>query len=331
MQNNNSFPHQNTPHNTSLMRTIILIISFTFLLTTGCAGTNNNFGTNRGKPIPQTVPTYEEFAQIQNDRVSKVDRYWSAIKMKLSWYDEEAQKKRTESGEGHLIFERPNKVALTFSKVGEIGFWAGSNDELFWVFEGGDSKQAFVGRNVNAFQPCCESLPISVHPLEVIDLAGLFTFPIATNKNDSQNHHDPAVGYSSKYGAWKLDIPGVWSFRRVYIDTTTFLPIRVELRSRLNRDISYGSADLSEYVRLNIRGKDEQVRPWVPAHFELKQSGIDGSVTLDANRPLDRTARGPIRKQVFQYEAVARSMKPREIHILDRRCPDSAETIIHPK
>ncbi len=295
------------------------------LASPGCAGKNDHLGAFRGKPIPESVPTYEELAKIQNDRVNQVPRYWSAIKMKISWYDEESHKKRTESGEGHLIFEQPSKVALTFSKLGEIGFWAGSNDELFWVFEGGDSKQAFVGRNVNAFQPCCESLPISVHPLEVIDLAGVFTFPIAENTENIITHHNPPVSYSPKYGAWVIDIPGSWSIRRVFVDVASSLPVRVELRSRWDRDITYGSADLGNYVRLNIQGKDKEDRPWVPSHFELQQAGLDGSVTLDANRPLDRTARGPIREQVFEYEAIFKSMKPREVIVLDQLCAEPAE------
>lgn len=277
---------------------------------------------NPARAMPEVVPTYEEIARVQNARVGKIDRYWSAIRMKLKWFDDGDEKWHEESGEGHLVFQRPRNVALTFSKVGEIGFWAGSNDEMFWVFEGGDDPQEYVARNENAFQPCCEALPISVHPLELIDLVGLFSFP--TFSAEDSNRAGPAVRYSSHFGGWMIDVPGLWSIRRVYFDPATLLPIRIELRLRADREVELGWAELSNYRRMDVRGLDDEDRPFVPERMVISQPISNREITLETVRPMDRTARGPIREQVFELKGVSRSMKPKRRHVLDAGCPNPA-------
>jgi len=293
------------------------------LLMSGCQnGKVSGVKTDPTRAMPEVVPTYDEIARVQNARVGKIDRYWSAIRMKLKWFDEVDESWREESGEGHLIFQRPRNVALTFSKVGEIGFWAGSNDEMFWVFEGGDDPQEYVARNENAFQPCCEALPISVHPLELIDLVGLFPFP--TFSAEGSYHLPPAVRYSSQFGAWMIDLPGLWSIRRVYLDPETLLPIRVELRLRADCEVELGWAELSNYRRMDVRGLEDEDQPLVPGKMVVSQPTSKSEVTLETIRPMDRTARGPIRVQAFQLKAISRSMKPRRRRVLDAGCSNPA-------
>ena len=278
------------------------------------------------------VPTYGEIAQKQNRRAENAPRYWAPTDVQLDWTDEDG-KRHVESGDGLLIFVQPDRVAMTFSKVGEIGFWAGCNEEMFWVFEGGDDPVAYVARNENAFHPDCDSLPIAIHPLELIDLLGLFSFPMIED-GDAGGHAaadaangmvagDPRISDDRKYIV--VDVPGRWSLRRVYLDPTYLLPRRVEIVSRDDPSIVHAWSELDGYVDLRVMSVEgAPAPPKVPTKMKLHQSGMDGVVSISAYKPRDRSSRGPIPPKVFEYRAVARSMTPNRRVVLDARCPNPA-------
>ncbi len=290
-------------------------LMFTSSFLWACNGPGKDVETSTIEHMPPSdTLTYAEIASQQNMRVSRVEKLWSPLKSDFNWVED--GKGHHEKGEGHLILVPPNKVALTFSKIGEIGFWAGSNDDLFWVFEGaGDTTRMSVARNSNLLEECCEALPVAVHPLELIDLYGLFAFPELPNV---------PVTFDSQFNAWVLNLPGRWNRRRVYLDVKTLLPIQVELMSLTSGDEIIATAHLSDYDVLDRLGLEDSLRPRIPKKIRIVQQGFDGQIEIEILRPRDRTPRGAIRPAVFDFEAVRRSMKPDEVHILDHACLDPA-------
>jgi len=292
-----------------------LVLGAIFALVMGLTGCRTTHEFDEAEEInrPAETPAYAELASTHNERVGKIEEFWAPTRVRIRWMEEGEE--REENGEGNLIFHRPNRVALTFGKVGEIGFWAGCNDEMFWVFEGGDASRVYVARNENAFRPETEPLPIAVHPLEVLDLLGLFELPATTTR---------PITFDESTASWVIHSPGRWSDRRLYLDVKSLLPRRVELVAPARPDVVLASADLDAYQPLDVGSLSRDDRPLVPTEITVFQPNEAGDVRIEVFRPRDRTSRGPIRPEIFEFDAIANSMRPEKRVILDAAAPNPA-------
>lgn len=276
-------------------------------------------------------PSYTEIAETQNERVSKIKSYWCRSSFEIKWYDEN-QDSHKEIGEGHLIMIKPDRIALTFSKLGEIYSWAGCNSELFWLFAGGDNPVVYVARNENAFTPDCAELPVSVHPLELLDLICLFEFPVTDIPDDidiqtapdSLLNHNYKVIPDIKRALWTVVIPGRWSKRKVYLDPVTLLPARIELKALFDDEILV-AANLSQYATMDIQGISLGNLPKVPSWVEINDLRSGTNLRLALRSPSDQTAqKGSISNAMFDFNIVKRKMRPAEYIILDEHSQNPA-------
>jgi len=296
---------------------ILSMMLSVFIVSVGCESTGPKTSSETSiTPIdPTTPPGYLELATVQNERVGKISTYWARSAFKLEWTEDDES--HTEIGEGHLIFSLPNEVALSFGKVGETFLWVGSNDKLFWLFEGGDEAAAYVGRNENALHPLCERLPITVHPLDLLDLMGLFPLPDPLAA-------PPAVQPDVQYNAWFVVVPGRGADRRVYFEPENFFPIRIELLEPDTNEILI-AADLSEYVRMDIKGLSIGTQPDIPEWIVVEDRLSNTSLRLALRKPADRPpSRDAINTAVFNYDTVRKKMRPKEQIVLDTQCPNPA-------
>jgi hypothetical protein len=83
--------------------------------------------SSSGKPAPKFV----DIARSYNQRVANLDRVSAWSNIKLTYFDEQGEK-RSEDPEGRLQIIRPNKLALTLGKAGQTVFWFGSDPERYW-------------------------------------------------------------------------------------------------------------------------------------------------------------------------------------------------------
>ena len=258
------------------------------------------------------APDYETIAAGQNDRVDRIEAYWATASVELQWTDEQGQR-RTENGDGYLIFMPPDRTALSVTKLGETYLWAGSDAERFWLFEGGDADRAYIGRTENAFQPCAEPLPLAVHPSELLDLLGVFRFPA----------EDGRVREADALGAWVVHVPGMYSSRQVYLDPATLLPVRVDLLDAVTgRPLV--TAELEAYGRLNQRERPTSQQPLVPTRLTIRNPQTGDSARIWVREPADRPPNRPLNEQLFSFEAVRATMRPDEVVVLDAGCANPA-------
>ena len=306
----------------------------------GCKGAGRGDGASLS-PEERLLPPTPEFATLaalQNERIGKITDFWSRASLRAVWVDDEGERHR-EEGEGHLILRLPYQTSLTVGKVGEIGYWAGSDMEHFWLFDSVDRDNpiAFLARNENAFSPCAEPLPLAIHPLEVVDLMGFSTLPevLPITLADGTVQPAPAtpeVVVDDLDRSFVVTLPGPFSVRRIAFDADhpDLVPKRVELLDP-NGGRVLAIAELTEYVRLDVIGLGPGLQPWVPSRLYIRPGGADvdpeeNFVRLTLAAPADRpTSRREIDPRVFEFRTVQRQMRPDRIEVLDQNCPEPAE------
>lgn len=298
--------------------------------------------------LDEDLPAYVRVAQVQNDRVSRIAAFWSSAAFTMQWRDDEGAT-RTEDGEGYLMFIPPSRTGLVFKKLSETYLWLGSDDQRFWLFAGGDDSVGYVGRNQNVFDALAEPLPMTIHPVELIDLLGMFPFPDAESPVGRQLRVERPASLILHTGAgrrvrtprvrgWLLTVPGPYGDRRVYLDPQTLRPIRVELIDRGSGRVAAWS-ELSEYKEMYGDSLPPDGFPLVPTRLVfhqgepfqrdldeapnvLRQGDPIAIVTL--RQPRDSPASGAWNESMFSFDAVRRRMRPRELVVLDARCKDPA-------
>ncbi len=273
-------------------------------------------GDGGSTPALGEPPPYPELAQRHNARLADVSGYYASANVEVTWVDEQGQAQR-EVGEGNLIFNRPDQVALTFRKLGEVYLWVGGGPERSWMFWGGDLSRAYVARNENIFTAACDEFPIPLLPAELIDLYGVFDLP-------------PDAGLmvvpDEARSAWLVSAPGRWCHRRLWVDANSLLPVRVELFDAVSGRV-WASSTLSDYVEMSIRGVAPGRHPAMPSRVEVRagEGEQQGSVSLTIFDPAD-VAPGHTRLNpaLFDFEAIRRNLRPRDVIALDAACARSA-------
>lgn len=270
--------------------------------------------------VPRVVlPPYDTLAAAQNNRVASINRFWTSASFNLHWRDQDGDR-HVDQTDGYIILEPPQKTAVSLTKAGENVFWIGSDEEMYWMFEGGDAPRAFVGRNENAFSPDSEPLPMSFHPLEMTDLLGFVEFP------DEFSDARIELTDAPQYNAYAVTIPGPFSLRCVYIDRESGLPTRVELLSHWTREVMAWS-ELDTYTNMDLDDVRQDLEPMVPTRIVLRVAGsrADEYVRIGIHgQPMDRRSRGRWTNDVFRYNRIARIMSPKERIVLDAKCENPA-------
>lgn len=138
----------------------------------GCGARN----TIQGKPRHDPLPTYQAIARSYNARVAGVERLWARSVVRF-WYPDAEGEEQVEQVEGNFQFARPDRVFLSFKKLGETYAVLGSNADMLWWIELGDERVAWVGDQASGARRSSEEAGIPVHPAHLIELLGVLPLP----------------------------------------------------------------------------------------------------------------------------------------------------------
>lgn len=274
----------------------------------GCRNPPRDAGGDASPPLGE-APAYAELAQQHNERLSDVVGFYTTATVEVTWMDEKGEPQR-EVGEGNLIFTRPDQVALTFRKLGEVYLWIGGGPQRSWMLWGGDVSKAFIARNENVFTGRCEEFPIPLLPAELVDLYGVFELPA-----DAAGE----VRADEARRAWVVETQARWCRRRVWFEPERLRPIRVELLDGSTGRV-WASSELSAYQEMEIRGVAPGRQPHMPTKVIVRAGDFhsEGTVSLTLFNPADvapgHTRINPV---VFDFDAIRRNMRPREVIVLD--------------
>ena len=258
------------------------------------------------RPVQAPLPSYEEVVSRHNARVAPLGRLWASSDVKVRWIDEKGRY-RSEEGGGNLILVRPRRVALTVSKLGQTGLWAGSNEERYFLFDAHERDAAWVGRHENAGLPCSKPLPLPVPPEAVGYLWGVMPLPIES-------------GTVERVEGYLLLEPAGLNVRML-LHPDTLLPVRVDLTDP--RGYSVLTCRLSEYAPVELADLPEADRPRaarVIDCYPLTDGGEQTRLTLELSNLSDGTRGNKINDRVFDFDTVKRVLKPRTIIDLDAAC-----------
>jgi len=240
----------------------------------------------------EDLPAYGQLVERYNRNGPALERVWARTKVELRWRDAKDRKRR-ESGDGRLIFERPLNTAWTVEVLGDIKLWAGSDRAGFWLFDRLEDKRAYYGQYG---QPLARPLPLPVQPEAVPYLLGLM--PIDPDRVPAA----PAVELFNGY--YVIEPPGL--NLRMMLDPTDARPVRIDLTDTAGRSVLV--CRLTGEVDVRREGLESVV---LAETAELYPLGDESRMTVTLKRP--STDATKFKPRLFDFERLVKAMKPRAV------------------
>lgn len=227
----------------------------------------------RGMPHP----SYSAIAERYNQRIGRLDKVWARMSMRVIGHDRDGSKV-DEQAEGHLQVVRPDKLALSITKVGETYFYLGCNESVYWWLDLRDDKRALLGRHETATPELAARFDIPVHPLDLLELLGVTPLPPGAAAR---------TAWSRDGRDLQVTLPGRWGHRVLSLDPASYQPRRIELLdSRGHRLVS---ADLEDPQPVVVRC--DSATPPMASLYQIYITSSDTRITLRLYDPENRCDR----------------------------------------
>lgn len=247
------------------------------------------------------LPEAGRIVEAHNARVGGLDSLWARTSVRVEGRDAEGSK-FAEQGEGHLQVERPDRVAVTVGKLGEIYFALGSNEAQYWLVDvsNAERRSMLIGEQSLATPAKAEALGLPVHPRDFPMLLGLVPL-------------DPdAVGVPTwdDRGRAVLTVPTRWGHAALRFDPRT-----LDLVGSTAFD---ADGELVADATLGLHGPvtDRQGVTQVgrlPRRIEVRVPGFDGFLRMQLGEPDVRA----INATVFDPQRLRRAYRVGEVVDLD--------------
>ena len=238
------------------------------------------------------LPDYADLVARYNAQGPSLERVWARTKVEMRWRDEKDRKRR-ESGDGRLIFERPLNTAWTVEVLGDVKLWAGSNSFGFWLFDRLEGGQAYYGAYN---RPLARALPLPVQPEAVPFLLGMVEL------DPGDRPAEPAVEAFNGY--WVIEPPGL--NLRMMLDPQTARPVRIDLTDAQGQSVLV--CRLSGEVTVERDGQDAVT---LAKKAELFPLGSESRMTVTLKRP--STDETKFKRKLFNFNKLSKSLKPDEV------------------
>lgn len=299
-----------------------LMVAVGLGLLTGCAGD----GPPPPEPAPTQAalppaPTYETLAFRFNDNGKALDRLWARATVVVDTRTEDGGVKR-DQGEGHLQWIRPDRLSLSVGKLGEEGFYLGSNaDRYWWLDLVAEPTTAFVGRHEFADARAADGFGLPVHPLDLAELLGLAMMPERPAGAAGIGPGVPTVW--SDDGRLAVTEKRIRSGRaRLFFEPTRGRLHRAELYDMRGR--LFATSDLSRFQQARMI-EDGGDWPWMATRIDLRvfdpEASADAAPVVEAVLSLyGMENRGSRQRDIpFDFERLARALRVGEVVDLDER------------
>jgi hypothetical protein len=247
-------------------------------------------------------------AASYNERVTPLDRLWARTVIRV-WFKNQEGQPQQEQLEGHLQFMRPDRLLLTFDKVGNTYAALGSNEKQYWWIETRGDKQAWVGENAKATPELIAKLGLPVHPLNFIELLGITPLPSAASAGA-----DAQVAWSEDGRFLVVTAPGRLGLRRLWLDPERWLPMRTEVLGS-GGEVAIG-ADLSKYQPVAVRSPNPNWTPEVPSELEAVQPRDSLRVRMTIFDP--ETAGSRPKATAFDLDRLLKLLDVNQVQQLDQ-------------
>lgn len=236
----------------------------------GCEGQGWNWFENESEK-PQTESRmrldkpveYAAAARSFNRSIDYLDRIKARVNILLTYFDEEGNE-RHEDPEGVLQIVRPNKLAVSLGKAGQVLFWFGCDPEEYWWLDLTDKTKriAAIGRHEMFDDATAQRIGMPIKPLDLIRLLGVVKMDVTARGATQWSDSGKLLGISSPIGDR--------GFQRVWVDPTTMVVSSIEIFDRQRNMVLVAEHSGTEFVEVtrDIPGlKVGQVR--MPSRVEI--------------------------------------------------------------
>lgn len=274
------------------------------LLVLAMAGCELAGGPTQPVIAPGTpLPSYSAIAEKYNQRIARLDKVWARISMRVTGVDKQGQK-IDEQAEGHLQVVRPDKLALSITKVGETYFYLGSNEQRYWWIDLHEDKRALVGRHERATPKLAERFDVPVHPLDLLELLGVTPLPPGAAAS---------VAWARDGRSIIVTVPGRWGRRQLSLDPVTYQPGRIDLLDGGGRLLV--SAELGAPQPVTVRC--DSATPLLASLYEINLATSGTRITLRLYDPENRCDRQKMTP--FDLEALLKAYGVTTVEDLDAK------------
>lgn len=258
---------------------------------------------------PEVLPSYREVVRGYNANAGRIPRLWARAVAEVQW--EQNGKHRFEQGDGILAVVTPDRSAFSLGKLGNPLFWAGTNEERYWLLDLRDARIAYVGHRRNPPAPPENGkLPVPIYPPDLIRVLGIGPIPEPADEaaGAATTRTPSAVGWEN---GLVIEPPGTST--RYILDPVTFLPSRIELVDAQGepRLIAY----LKSFEPVKLSGLPPGGLPRLATRIEILLPETAGKMTLFLSDASDGP--GKIDDAAFDLEKVKRTFRPRTVEDLD--------------
>lgn len=255
---------------------------------------------------PSDPPTYAEIAELNNHRVSQLQKTYSYGVLELRWEDGRGVHSEPQV-DVEMWFELPDLSAIRVDKLGEVFFWAGSDERRFWVFNLLDknNKTAIIRERKDARGDQGERGEeavtfFGIHPESLLELMGLRPLP-----DPGQSDH--VVVFDPEQDGWSIEGLGEKGNTRIVFDIDSLLPQRIELRSSDGELLIYST--LSKYASVSLPGISLLSFPRSPMWIDVVDEEGGGFAKIHLNEMTGQVADQPF-DRVFDLDHLIRALAP---------------------
>lgn len=247
-----------------------VILGVSMLVLGGCPSGQGKGGGADGAVVRAPAPSYREAAAAYNERVEALERFRAQATVQFRYVDREG-KERIEQPEGTIQIVRPDRLALSLGKLGQIKFWLGCDETRYWWLDMMDEPVAFSGRHAAFTDRAAQRLGISLPPRSLIRV--LCLTPI-----------DPDVWGATQWSndGERLGITTLidgGGRQRVWVDPANYRPIKIELFDASGKPSVIAHCEGDERVEV-AAGSTRGGAPWIPKSVSIYAVGTDATIRV---------------------------------------------------
>ena len=263
---------------------------------------------------PEILPTYEQVVERYNQHLVGLNSLRATLTVTFTWQNEDGR--NTEQSDGQLMIGMPYRLMLSIDHTFRSGplFWAGSNQEFYWVFDLRDRerKEVFFGRQAKFTQRRVGDLDLPMHPRQLPQLLGIVRLAHGPSPNG------PKVKWRD--GCFVVDlVESDGTNSRIWIDPKKYHAVRVDILDAKGRSLV--TSRLSQPHPVTIEGRPPDGKTKVATSVEITRPGREERLKLRLGP--DSLSDGPIEDKYFQFEKLKNLFKPHQVHNLDARVKDN--------
>lgn len=288
-----------------IARSIITAALVVFAMTTltACNGPKGSDGGPEISERPANVPTLAQLAAAEARRVRALNQLASIGIIELRWTDESGD--HWEQGDIELSYIAPDRTALAVKKLGEIFIWAGSAGGEYWLFDNRSRDASIAYRGSEADVARGSDLARMLHPLLVIDLAGLAPLVDASNTAE-----EATIDWDAEARLWVITRPGRAGLLRIGFAPETLEPKRVEALDADGQP--HLTSRLDRFTRVPVDGLPDGAFPRIPARIEVTLAGGAGTALLVLDQPRGEVE--PAKERlIFNFDALRTRLRPARV------------------